>query len=142
MARKGFTLIELLVVVAIISMIAAVVVSFFAGARARARDATREHDMKSIQSAINLYINQTSTYPICTTEAYVSVCLKTLLVNAGTMPSVPNDPQFSGVGTCGDAGVRAYCYQSDTEGTDYTLSYNLETDSIPGKSQGWNVLNP
>jgi len=61
--KKGFTLIELLVVVAIIGVLASVVLSALGDARAKARDARRESDIKTIQNALELYYINHGQYP-------------------------------------------------------------------------------
>ncbi|XKT74852.1 MAG: type II secretion system protein [Patescibacteria group bacterium UBA2103] len=62
--KKGFTLIELLVVVAIIGMLSSVVLSSLNTARAGARDARRQQDIKQIQTALELYYNVNNAYPL------------------------------------------------------------------------------
>jgi prepilin-type N-terminal cleavage/methylation domain-containing protein len=57
MNKRGFTLIELLVVISIISLLSSVILSSLSTARAKARDARRLQDMRTIQTAINLYQN-------------------------------------------------------------------------------------
>jgi len=65
--KKGFTLIELLVVVAIIGILATIVLSSLSSARERARDATRLSDIRTIQTALELYNLKTGAYPVTTT---------------------------------------------------------------------------
>src|SRR3989339_291682 len=55
MNKKGFTLIELLVVIAIIGLLSTLAVVSLNNARGKARDARRTSDLKSLQSAIELY---------------------------------------------------------------------------------------
>ena len=62
--KKGFTLIELLVVVAIIGILATIVLSSLSSARERARDATRLSDIRTIQTALELYNLETGAYPV------------------------------------------------------------------------------
>lgn len=59
MKRKGFTLIELLVVVGIIAVlaIAALVAINPAEAQRKSRDATRLHDMTTLQTALEQFVN-------------------------------------------------------------------------------------
>jgi type II secretion system protein G len=53
--RKGFTLIELLIVVAIIGILAAIAVPNFLNAQIRAKIARVEADLKSINTAMEMY---------------------------------------------------------------------------------------
>jgi len=55
--KNGFTLIELLVVVAIIAMLTSIIMAALGDAQAKARDTRRLQDVKTIQTAINMYQN-------------------------------------------------------------------------------------
>ena len=57
MSKKGFTLIELLVVVSIIGLLASIVVVSLGGARSQGRDAKRQADIRQIQTAQELCVN-------------------------------------------------------------------------------------
>lgn len=61
---KGFTLIELLVVIAIIGILATVVVVNLSSAQAKARDARRESDIKSMKTAFDLFYLDNGWYPM------------------------------------------------------------------------------
>lgn len=58
---KGFTLLELLIVIAVIGVLARIVVVSFPAASKRARDATRRSDIKQYQTAMETYINRSTT---------------------------------------------------------------------------------
>jgi prepilin-type N-terminal cleavage/methylation domain-containing protein len=53
--KKGFTLIELLVVIAIIGLLSTLAVVSLNSARGKARDARRISDVKTVQTALELY---------------------------------------------------------------------------------------
>lgn len=61
--NRGFTLIELLVVIAIIGILSSVVLASLNTARGKARDTTRLSDMHTLQTALALYMSDSSTYP-------------------------------------------------------------------------------
>ncbi len=62
--KNGFTLIELLIVIAIIGVLAALLMANFVGVRQRSRDAQRKSDLRQIQSALELYRADESSYPV------------------------------------------------------------------------------
>lgn len=53
--QTGFTLVELLVVIGIITLLMVAIFPNFTGARQRARDSQRKTDLKSLQTALDLY---------------------------------------------------------------------------------------
>ncbi len=62
--NEGFTLIELLVVIAIIGLLSSVVLASLNSARVKARDAVRKQTLKQVQTALELYYDKYSTYPV------------------------------------------------------------------------------
>lgn len=63
--RRGFTLIELLVAVTIIAIISAIGLAVFLDIQKGIRDARRKQDLRSIQSALEVYYQKNSRFP-CT----------------------------------------------------------------------------
>lgn len=61
--NKGFTLIELLVAIGIMAVLTGMAVFNFNQSRVRARDIQRKNDLKQLQTALELYKNDTNSYP-------------------------------------------------------------------------------
>ena len=61
--KKAFTLIELLVVIAVIALLSTLSVVALSSARAKSRDARRLSDIKQIQTALEMYLDSSGTYP-------------------------------------------------------------------------------
>lgn len=118
--QNGFTLIELLVGLAIISILAAVTWGNFSNTLIKGRDSRRKQDLAAIGKALELYYNDTKTYPTGVPGG------ATPFVNPGDsnvvyMQKVPSDPQSSS---------RQYCLLS-TDGTYYQLYTRLENANDP-----------
>ncbi len=146
--KKGFTILEILVVLAIAAMILSFVTVNIRAARQRSRDSRREEDIKQIQNALDIYVTSRRIYPICLIEVVVGSatdnCIGPILVSEGAFgagqPS--SDPLSSTSGVCGAVGSYGYCYRS-LDGSTYELRYSLETNSISGKSAGWQpIISP
>lgn len=81
MHKRGFTLIELLVVIAIIGLLATIITASLSTAKAKSRDARRIADIKTLQTALDLYYNDNYAYP---------TSLSSLVPNY--VPVLPTDP--------------------------------------------------
>lgn len=97
--RKGFTLIELLIVIAIIGLLATLAIISLTTAQRKARDTKRIADMKSIQTAVELYFSDNSSYPAPADWATLQTNL------APYISQVPVDPNNS----AGTQYIYGYC---------------------------------
>lgn len=112
--KKAFTLIELLVVIAIIALLSTLSVVALGGARAKARDARRLSDIKQIQTALEMYLDSSGTYPVSLT-AGAPLSYGGLVF----LSEVPSDPISS----------NQYVYAQTEGGQSYTLDFTTETKS-------------
>ncbi len=110
MKKRGFTLIELLVVIAIIGILAGIIMASLTSAKARARDAKRITDIKTIQLALELYYNDNLFFP---SNIYAASCSSSVTPNCGLAPLyisvMPSDPNYTT--TCSDGYTQASCYK-------------------------------
>ncbi|MBV9159089.1 MAG: prepilin-type N-terminal cleavage/methylation domain-containing protein [Candidatus Kaiserbacteria bacterium] len=113
--ERGFTLIELLVVIAIIGLLSSVILASLNGARKKGRDARRLSDMKSLQTALELYYNDNNQYPAATTQANAATALTALAPSY--ISSIPDDPL---------GGAYHYVYKTTAGGTFYCLGTVIE----------------
>lgn len=94
--KKGFTLIELLVVIAIIGILAAMALIALSGTRAKARDATRKSDLRSIKSALEVYYSDTkpNAYAVHTGTGLgdVAAARTATGLDASYIKTFPTDP--------------------------------------------------
>lgn len=128
-AQKGFTLIELLVVISIIGLLASIVVVSLSGARSGGRDAKRLADLRQVQNAMELCMNNLTCsqaaiydYPSGAAAADTDTCseIGAILSAAGVITTMPSDPGGSTPYACFSL-ANSYCLSSDPEaGTSFT----------------------
>lgn len=134
--RNGFTLIELLIVIAIIALLASVVLANMGNIQKKSRDSRRMADLDSLTDALGLYQIGHNRFPISvstiTLNGADSVSIK--LLGDKTITKVPQDPLQPDY---------TYDYTTNSIGTEYTIDFCLETDSIPGYSSDCtNTMTP
>jgi prepilin-type N-terminal cleavage/methylation domain-containing protein len=85
--KKGFTLVELVVVVAILGILAALAIPRFTGTRESANTNTVIANLRSIESAIEIYAAQENIKPSEVNEAGVRYVM-------GNWPEGPGDAEY------------------------------------------------
>lgn len=132
-SSRGFTLIELLVVIAIIGVLSSVILVSLNAARQKGYDAQRVANLRSIQTALELYAtDHNGQYPPsgsaggCWSPSWDGqvACGGSMAPNAVIpglvptyLPSFPTDPEINKSGNTCD-----YLYNSN--GTDYKLLFH------------------
>jgi len=133
MTKKGFTIVELLIVISIIALIGSLIFVQLQQARARARDAEREQEIKALQNALAIYVVNNKVYPVYSGSFTGTDIASNALLTGDTINQIPFDPFNNG--------SYQYVYNS-TDGSTYIITYYLETDSIPGKNMGMQTTRP
>lgn len=121
---RGFTLIELLVVISIIGILSSVVLVSLSAARGKAYDAQRTSNLRTIQTALELYYATHNAYPVVT--SWSSKCAAWPDQGGGNvipglvpadLPNMPSDPQM-------DTTNSLCCYLYYSNGADYKLLFH------------------
>lgn len=134
--RRGFTILELLVVIAIIAILSSVTMVLLSSAREKSRDAKRMSELHQLQNALNIYMTQVGRFPIAPSATPLSGTdpVSQALVSQGAIKAAPIDPLYP---------TYAYTYQSNDDGTVFTISFCLETNTIQGYNKGCgNIITP
>lgn len=128
--KKGFTLIELLVVIAIIGLLATLSVVALNNARLKSRDAKRVSDIKQIQTALELYYVDASSYPVETAAVTLGgtadTAIDTLSATSGFASAAAGTTYMGLVPTNPTPNGANYTYTSSANGDSYELTFTLE----------------
>ncbi len=116
--NKAFTLIELLVVIAIIGILATIAIVALQQARQGARDSKRIADIRQIQTALEMYYNNNSSYPDDIDSQIADA-------NNIYMEIVPTAPTPADGDCSSETNQYVYNPQGGEENTSYTISFCL-----------------
>ena len=106
--QKGFTLVELMVVIAIIGVLAAIAVPMFTDSTDSAKAARVQADLRTVESALQLYYADNGSYPATGWQALANALTGESKKYMKTMPSAPS-------------GYSAYTYTYNAAAKTYTL---------------------
>lgn len=135
---RAFTLIELLIVVAIIGILAAIAVPNFLNAQIRAKLARSVSDMKTLETALEMYRLDENDYPPCNKARVAGsgdnfhpneIRFYRLTTPVAFLSSVPEDP-FANTSNMSDFQKWGWAY-------DYVNNYDGSTNS--GWGHRWRI---
>ena len=126
---QGFTLLEMLIVIAIIGILISIGVASYTQAQIKARNARRQADIKSVQTAIEQYYadnngQYTNTPGTCDFTA------TTKYLPAGAFPTDPKSPSYAYSFACTDA--TSYCFCAQLEPAGNTLGNSTDSNCTRG----------
>ncbi|MFH1509962.1 MAG: type II secretion system protein [Candidatus Nealsonbacteria bacterium] len=135
--NKGFTLIELLVVIAIIGLLASIVLVSLGPARAKARDARRQSDIRQISTAMELCYDDSSAACGAASGKYPAIAAgvpgRLTTTAIGTyLTTLPQDPGGGSQTSCStddavEMSAGAYCGWTSIAGTEYCVYAKLSS---------------
>lgn len=115
--NKGFTIVELLIVIVVIGILALLVITAYGGITAKARNATRQTSLNSLQTHLEAFFTANAYYPSLTdmttgasatsnaTATWVTTNMKGLDETALVDPSNANQSKLLVAGTDFTTGV-------------------------------------
>ena len=116
-------------------MLASIILVVLSGVQAKSRDTRRLEDIREFQKALSIYYVGTNRFPTAASPVTLdgSDSVTTDLVSAGALSGFSGDPVSP---------TYDYTYESSGVGS-YTITFCLETDSIPNYTQGCgNTISP
>lgn len=131
---RGFTFVEIIVVVAVLGIIASIVLANLSFAARKSRDGDRQGDLKTLQSAIELYKQKNGRYPAgCrgasvwsgqTGTSYACASGNQYIMGLAPefIPTLPTDKRLNGVNS-------GYVYTTNAAGTVYKLMAKRTVES-------------
>ena len=148
MSKKGFTLIELLVVISIIGFLTVASVVIFNIVRMQSRDAMRVANVATINRALAMYLNESTTgYPASAGECLSNSAgdVGAILMAAEVIVKIPLDPLWPNSApdpdVAGDSDGFCYYYESNNNDV-YYISYYLESNSKAGSAGPHTTIAP
>lgn len=132
--KRGFTIIELMVVVSIIAILSAIGIATFVYAQKQSRDARRISDLRSIESALELYFAKNRLYPSNTlwrnSKDFPGTWITQSIIDRESftptfLPAVPNDPSNTS---------KSYAYWSYVYGYNYKVMVHMELNNKQAKN--------
>jgi general secretion pathway protein G len=141
--QKGFTIVELLIVIVVIGILAALVITTFAGIQQKARNTERTTDIKALHGQIEVYFTNQNFYPTLANmndSTWRSTNMK------GLDQEALKDPKGSAYTLVAAPTANAYAYAvknasggacdntTGNECTQYTLTATLEGGGTFAKS--------
>lgn len=143
--NSGFTIVELLIVIVVIGILAAIVITTYAGIQGKARNAKRQTDINSLQTNLEAYYTQNQHYPSNTdmnTATFLSTNMPSLQLSAlqdpsGTYSGTAPSTTTPWLATAPAAKIYSYapsnsgasCEASDVTCNEYTITATLEPSS-------------
>lgn len=119
-SNNGLTLIELLIVMSLISILAVAMWGNFFTSLTKGRDSRRKQDLEAVSKSIELFYNDSKSYPQPTQIIWGTVFANPSNSSVIYMQKLPTDPASP---------TYDYCYDSD--GSYYKLYANLENLNDP-----------
>lgn len=135
--QSGFTIVELLIVIVVIGILAAIVITTYAGIQSKARDAKRISDISTLQTEIEAFYTQNGYYPSnadMNNASWRATNMKSLPNSTMVDPSAPSGtapslalapaPKVYAYAPLNSSGTS--CETADTTCSQYTLTATLE----------------